>query len=168
MGQFFSAAVACISNLTGGRRQGSLRLTGRDEEAAPAAGTSMPAVAQATGPKPIYIAYVAISYPCCAIIPMVTSGSWVLPGAENQRSVNQLTQPTSHSLTACLQFVNLVSGSSLGVGQGLESCTSEVQTSTPFSVGEKQVILIDTPGFGDTTLTDSDIWKIIAASFVTR
>ncbi|KAH0832405.1 hypothetical protein J3R83DRAFT_13441 [Lanmaoa asiatica] len=36
-------------------------------------------------------------------------------------------------------FVNLASGSSLGVGQGLESCTSEVQASTPFSVGEKQV-----------------------------
>ena len=67
-----------------------------------------------------------------------------------------------------LQFVNLVSGSSLDVGRGLESCTSDVQVSTPFSVGEKQVVLIDTPGFGDTTLSDSDIWKIIAASFVTR
>lgn len=67
-----------------------------------------------------------------------------------------------------LQFVNLASGSSLGVGQGLESCTSEVQASTRFGVGEKQVVLIDTPGFGDTTLADSDIWKTIAASFITR
>ncbi|KAG8214926.1 hypothetical protein J3R82DRAFT_10113 [Butyriboletus roseoflavus] len=32
---------------------------------------------------------------------------------------------------------------------------------------ETKVVLIDTPGFGDTTLTDSDIWKTIAASFVT-
>ncbi|KAG8214932.1 hypothetical protein J3R82DRAFT_10122 [Butyriboletus roseoflavus] len=64
-------------------------------------------------------------------------------------------------------FVNLASGSSLDVGRGLESCTSEVQASTQFSVGEKQVVLIDTPGFGDTTLSDSDIWKTIAASFVT-
>jgi len=64
-------------------------------------------------------------------------------------------------------FVNLVSGSSLGVGQGLESCTSEVQASVRFTVGGKEVVLIDTPGFGDTALADSDIWKIIAASFVT-
>ncbi|KAF8121217.1 hypothetical protein EV363DRAFT_1406554 [Boletus edulis] len=64
-------------------------------------------------------------------------------------------------------FVNLVSESSLGVGQGLESCTSEVQASNRFNVGEREVVLIDTPGFGDTTLADSDIWKIIAASFVT-
>ncbi|KAG6379451.1 P-loop containing nucleoside triphosphate hydrolase protein [Boletus reticuloceps] len=64
-------------------------------------------------------------------------------------------------------FVNLVSESSLGVGRGLESCTSEVQASNRFNVGEREVVLIDTPGFGDTTLADSDIWKIIAASFVT-
>ena len=50
----------------------------------------------------------------------------------------------------------------------MESCTSEVQASAQFTVGDKQVVLIDTPGFGDTTMTDSDIWKIIAASFVTR
>ena len=50
----------------------------------------------------------------------------------------------------------------------MESCTSEAQESHPFSVDGRKVVLIDTPGFGDTTLTDSDIWKIIAAFLVTR
>lgn len=145
-----------------------MRLTGHDEESALGAGTSIPSIAQAPGPKPIYIAYVAIPYPCRVALLSIAPGSWVLPGVERRRSVNQSIKLASHSLTIYLQFVNLVSGSSLDVGRGLESCTSEVQASTEFSFGEKQVVLIDTPGFGDTTLSDSDIWKTIAASFVTR
>ena len=90
MGQIVSAAMACISSFTGALRQGNVRLTDGDEESAPAAGT-MPSAAQATGPKPIYIAYVAIPYSCRATIFMVISGSWALPGVERQRSVNQLT-----------------------------------------------------------------------------
>jgi len=49
----------------------------------------------------------------------------------------------------------------------LESCTNEVQTSLPFKVGGQQVVLIDTPGFDDTTLTDTDVLRIIAAYLVT-
>lgn len=36
-----------------------------------------------------------------------------------------------------------------------------------FYVGRQQVILIDTPGFDDTTLTDTDVLKLIAAYLVT-
>ncbi|KAF9223438.1 hypothetical protein BS17DRAFT_781854 [Gyrodon lividus] len=65
------------------------------------------------------------------------------------------------------QFINLASGSNLRAGSGLESCTNEVQTSLPFNVGGQPVILIDTPGFDDTTLTDTDVLRIIAAYLVT-
>ncbi|KAG8213034.1 P-loop containing nucleoside triphosphate hydrolase protein [Butyriboletus roseoflavus] len=64
-------------------------------------------------------------------------------------------------------FINLASGSNLREGAGLESCTNEVQTSIPFHIGRQQVILIDTPGFDDTTLTDTDVLKLIAAYLVT-
>lgn len=64
------------------------------------------------------------------------------------------------------QFINLASGSNLREGAGLESCTNQVQTSAPFYVGRQQVVLIDTPGFDDTTLTDTDVLKLIAAYLV--
>lgn len=167
MGQTLSAIMQCISALTGVRRQGSVRLTEGDVEAAPADTMTLSAT-QDTGPKPVYIAYVTTAYPCRVTILMVTPGSWALLGVERHRFAQPIDLPCKTFSQCSLQFVNLASGSSLDVGQGLESCTAEVQPSVPFSVGDKQVILIDTPGFGDTTLADSDIWKIIAASFVTR
>ncbi|KAI6025178.1 hypothetical protein PISMIDRAFT_672860 [Pisolithus microcarpus 441] len=63
-------------------------------------------------------------------------------------------------------FINLASASGLGVGSGLESCTNEVQTSMPFKVGGKQVVLLDTPGFDDTSMTDTDVLRIISAYLV--
>lgn len=60
-------------------------------------------------------------------------------------------------------FINLASGSDLRVGMGLESCTNEVQTSQPFMLDDKYVILVDTPGFDDTTKSDTDVLKMIAA-----
>ncbi|KAH7913200.1 P-loop containing nucleoside triphosphate hydrolase protein [Hygrophoropsis aurantiaca] len=64
-------------------------------------------------------------------------------------------------------FINLVSGSDLRVGMGLESCTNEVQLSRPFELNGRSVILIDTPGFDDTTKSDTDVLKVIAAHLVT-
>lgn len=61
-----------------------------------------------------------------------------------------------------LQFINLISGSNLRVGMGLDSCTSEVETSLPFTLGGRHVILIDTPGFNDTTQSDTAILRLIA------
>ncbi|KAJ7096516.1 hypothetical protein B0H15DRAFT_945981 [Mycena belliarum] len=57
--------------------------------------------------------------------------------------------PTGSGKTS---FINLVSGSDLRVGRGLQSCTSTVQ-----------VTMIDTPGFDDTSKSDTDILTLIAA-----
>ena len=66
-----------------------------------------------------------------------------------------------------LQFINLASGSSLRVGMGLDSCTAEVQLADEFTLDGRSVTLIDTPGFDDTTKSDSDILEMIAAFLVT-
>ncbi|KAG2074216.1 hypothetical protein BDR04DRAFT_1115750 [Suillus decipiens] len=60
-------------------------------------------------------------------------------------------------------FINIATGSNLRVGMGLESCTNEVQMSQPFMLDGKRVVLIDTPGFDDTTKSDTDVLKMIAA-----
>ncbi|KAG0705706.1 P-loop containing nucleoside triphosphate hydrolase protein [Suillus ampliporus] len=60
-------------------------------------------------------------------------------------------------------FINAASGSELRVGMGLESCTNEVQMSQPFFLDGRRVILVDTPGFDDTTKSDTDVLKMIAA-----
>jgi len=60
-------------------------------------------------------------------------------------------------------FINLVSGSNLRVGRGLQSCTSVVQAAAPFELGGRRIFLVDTPGFDDTTKSDTDILKEIGA-----
>jgi len=59
-------------------------------------------------------------------------------------------------------FINLLSGSTLRIGKGLQSCTSVVQAAAPFELDGRQVILIDMPGFDDTTKSDTTILKMIA------
>ncbi|CAL1717185.1 unnamed protein product [Somion occarium] len=59
-------------------------------------------------------------------------------------------------------FINLASGANLAVGDGLKSCTSEVLYSHEFILDGRRVLLIDTPGFDDTTVSDTDILKMIA------
>ena len=66
------------------------------------------------------------------------------------------------------QFINLVSGSNLRVGDQLESCTTEVEVSMPFEVDGRLVELIDTPGFDDTTTSDADILNMIAVYLCER
>ena len=61
------------------------------------------------------------------------------------------------------QFINLVSGSNLGVSGGLRSCTTTVQFGVAFNLDGRRVRLIDTPGFDDTTQSDTDILAKIAA-----
>ncbi|KAF9490358.1 hypothetical protein BDN71DRAFT_1434733 [Pleurotus eryngii] len=60
-------------------------------------------------------------------------------------------------------FINTASGSALRVGSGLMSCTSAVQASKPFPFDGRTIRLIDTPGFDDTTRTDTDVLTMIAA-----
>ena len=50
---------------------------------------------------------------------------------------------------------------------GLESCTAEVQLSDEFPLDDSRVVLIDTPGFDDTSKSDTEILQIIAAFLTT-
>ena len=50
---------------------------------------------------------------------------------------------------------------------GLESCTAEVKLADKFLLYGKAVALVDTPGFDDTTKSDAEILKIIAAFLAT-
>ena len=68
---------------------------------------------------------------------------------------------------SCLQFINHASGSNLKVGKALNSCTAEVALADVFTLDERRVILIDTPGFDDTSRSDTDILRMIAAYLAT-
>jgi len=65
------------------------------------------------------------------------------------------------------QFINLISGVNLGVGNGLRSCTSTVQIAGSFDLDGRRVVLIDTPGFDDTTRSDTDVLNTIASFLAT-
>ena len=60
------------------------------------------------------------------------------------------------------QFINLASRSNLPIAAGVESCTIEVQFAEEFTLDGRKVVLIDTPGFDDTSKSDTDILKMIA------
>ncbi|KIM24360.1 hypothetical protein M408DRAFT_57700, partial [Serendipita vermifera MAFF 305830] len=64
-------------------------------------------------------------------------------------------------------FINLVSGSNLRVGQDLESCTDEVETALPFQLEGRRVVLVDTPGFDDTSKSDADVLRLVSHYLVT-
>ena len=68
---------------------------------------------------------------------------------------------------SCLQFINLASGSNLRVGMNLKSCTVKVELANEFTLDGRRVILIDTPGFDDTSRSDADIPEMIAAFLAT-
>ncbi|KAJ7170857.1 P-loop containing nucleoside triphosphate hydrolase protein [Mycena crocata] len=68
--------------------------------------------------------------------------------------------PTGSGKTS---FINTVSGSNLRVGRTLQSCTSTVQVASAFQLDGRWVTLIDTPGFDDTSKSDTDILTLIAA-----
>ncbi|OBZ66289.1 putative Dol-P-Man:Man(7)GlcNAc(2)-PP-Dol alpha-1,6-mannosyltransferase [Grifola frondosa] len=61
------------------------------------------------------------------------------------------------------EFVNLVSGSNLPVGDDLEACTKKVALANPCQISGKRVLLIDTPGFDDTEKEQVDVLREIAA-----
>ncbi|KAF8170414.1 P-loop containing nucleoside triphosphate hydrolase protein [Pholiota molesta] len=65
-------------------------------------------------------------------------------------------------------FLNVASSANLQVGGGLQSCTNSVQMAQPFMLSGRSVTLIDTPGFDDTTKSDSDILRMIAAFLATN
>jgi predicted GTPase len=49
----------------------------------------------------------------------------------------------------------------------LGSCTAEVQLADKLTLDGRQVVLIDTPGFDDSTKSDTDILKAIAGFLAT-
>ncbi|KZT74203.1 hypothetical protein DAEQUDRAFT_294098 [Daedalea quercina L-15889] len=59
-------------------------------------------------------------------------------------------------------LINLVSGSHMRVGSGLQSETAAVELSKVFKYKSQRVIMVDTPGFDDTSKSDSDVLAIIA------
>ncbi|QRV78130.1 50S ribosome-binding GTPase [Ceratobasidium sp. AG-Ba] len=59
-------------------------------------------------------------------------------------------------------FVNDASGGGLEVGHDLDSCTRDVSFSQGFYVDGRLVYLIDTPGFDDTELSDTEVLKRIS------
>lgn len=61
-----------------------------------------------------------------------------------------------------VKFINLVSGSQLPVGHGLRSCTASVARSDAFQLLGRTVTLLDTPGFNDSTVSDTDVLKMLA------
>jgi hypothetical protein len=66
------------------------------------------------------------------------------------------------------QFVNRATNTdAFRVGDGLRSCTSEIQLSPEFTVDGRPVVLIDTPGFNDTVMEDADVLKDISAFLAT-
>ncbi|KAF8684217.1 50S ribosome-binding GTPase [Rhizoctonia solani] len=48
------------------------------------------------------------------------------------------------------------------VGHDLPSCTNQVVASETFTIDGQEIVLFDTPGFDDTTLSDADTLKRIA------
>ncbi|KAL4911156.1 P-loop containing nucleoside triphosphate hydrolase protein [Aspergillus multicolor] len=63
-------------------------------------------------------------------------------------------------------FISCCSGGEVKVGHGLEACTAEVGVYAYDVSPERTVYLIDTPGFDDTTRSDSEVLKEIAGWLV--
>ncbi|KAI1490113.1 P-loop containing nucleoside triphosphate hydrolase protein [Biscogniauxia mediterranea] len=63
--------------------------------------------------------------------------------------------------TGKTSFINTLTGANLETSSGLRSCTKSIATASLTLEGQK-VILIDSPGFDDTELQDTDILKNIA------
>lgn len=93
---------------------------------------------------------------------------WVLPVAGRPQLVIQFIHPSLvHRLMTSNKFINIVSGSNLRIGRGLQSCTSVIQIARPFNMDGRTINLIDTPGFDDTTKSDADVLRMIAAFLAT-
>lgn len=60
------------------------------------------------------------------------------------------------------QFINEVSGSNLRVSNDGQSCTSQVQLSETFELGDRSIRLIDAPALDNTNKTDAEVLADIA------
>ena len=64
-------------------------------------------------------------------------------------------------MTYNTQFINHVCGTHLRVGTGLRSCTTDIEVAS-CTINDQKVVLIDTPGFDDTSKSQADILEDIA------
>ena len=65
------------------------------------------------------------------------------------------------------QFINLITGYNLPIGDGIKPCTVLVFRSDVFMLGKHRLVFFDTPGFDDTTKSYADILERIGASLET-
>lgn len=70
----------------------------------------------------------------------------------------------TRNLSDDLQFINLASGSNLQVGT---NPTVKVQLAEKFTLDGKVVTLIDTPGFGDNSISDAKVLQMLAEFLAT-
>ncbi|TDL18033.1 hypothetical protein BD410DRAFT_729032, partial [Rickenella mellea] len=65
-------------------------------------------------------------------------------------------------------FINTVANHKLPVGHALDSCTKEIQE-VRLTWGKERtpVVLVDTPGFGDSSRSDTEVLRLIAKYLVT-
>lgn len=101
-----------------------------------------------------------------AVVSMFDINSWRSPSSDPQKIPP--AQPVMIAVMGATgsgktTFINLISGSSLRVGTGLHSCTADIQVSQTFELERRSVMLIDTPGFDDTSKSDTDILGTIAS-----
>ena len=70
----------------------------------------------------------------------------------------------SYLLLIIQQFIDVTVGrQGGGVGHGLKSCTKEIRAVRyPHPDGERNIVLVDTPGFDDTFVSDAEILRKIA------
>ncbi|KKA23966.1 hypothetical protein T310_2007 [Rasamsonia emersonii CBS 393.64] len=64
-------------------------------------------------------------------------------------------------------FIGKVTGTEVKIGHGLHSCTFEIQE-VPCRIGDRDVTLVDTPGFGDTERSEAEILQRIASWLMDR
>ncbi|TDL18001.1 P-loop containing nucleoside triphosphate hydrolase protein [Rickenella mellea] len=65
-------------------------------------------------------------------------------------------------------FINSASGHRLAVGHALDSCTQEIQeVRMEWGKEKTPVLLVDTPGFGGSSMSDTEVLRLIAKYLVT-
>ncbi|QRW24353.1 50S ribosome-binding GTPase [Rhizoctonia solani] len=104
--------------------------------------------------------------------PVCTSGVVPAPVGPSMMDMDATeTRPKSTSLRVAIfgstgagktTFVNIASGSKLRVGHDLMSCTRDVSLADTYQYKGHEIQLIDTPGFDDTNLPDSEVLRRIA------
>lgn len=95
---------------------------------------------------------VGISHP---VVDQVSSSRVLGLTGTGKSTVGSLTVSISFpSYRFVSQFISTASGQSFGIGSDVKSCTKVVQSSAPFVVKGRRVVLIDTPGFDDAIKSD--------------